>query len=305
MAIARMLFIGNANIRFAVGTPYIPAPAETLRSDANYTFAPGGRSALSAVAAAKLGFDTALCARVGNDYFGDRLREVFKKEGLHTANVTVDHENQTGLCLELVEQYGKTRSVLFPGANSSLDAKLAENAFACLPDAVIASLECDPQTVAAVSVYAKQRNIPFFLDATADWDLTAKDFPLETLAETEILILNEADAKLLSGVNPSNEENRKIACYKLYKRFDVKFIMLQLGNRGCFFYDGKYFNAISSADEEPVDPAGASEAFTAALVGEYLRTKDLRAAALFAGTVYSKTASKHGGFQSLPSRSDV
>ena len=53
MAKKRILFIGNAAIRFAVGTPYIPAPGESILSDGNYTFAPGGRSALSAIAAAE------------------------------------------------------------------------------------------------------------------------------------------------------------------------------------------------------------------------------------------------------------
>lgn len=305
MAVKRMLFVGNTHIRFAVGTPYIPTPGETIRSDANYTFSPGGRSALSAVAAARLGYDAVLCTRVGNDYYGDRLVEVFKKEKLHIANVTVDRENQTGLSLELVEQDGTVRSILFPGANRTLSGLHAENALSCYPDAIIASLESAPETVIRLSEIANERRIPFFLDASADRDAMPEDFPFESLSKTELLILNEADARLFSGIDPVNEEKRKLACYTMCKRFDVKYILLQLGNRGCFLYDGKYFSAISTFDDEPIDTAGASEAFVAALLGEYLRTHDLRTAAEFAGTVYAKTASKHGGFQALPSREEL
>ena len=128
------------------------------------------------------------------------------------------------------------------------------------------------------------------------------DFPFEKLGATELLILGEEDARLFSGIDPANEENRKLACYTIRKRFDVRYIVLQLGNVGSFIYDGKYFSAISGPESEVVDPAGASEAYTAALVGEYLHGGDLRSAAEFASAVYAATASRHGGYQSLPKK---
>lgn len=300
----RMLFVGGAQIRFAVGTSRIPTPGETIRSDANYTFAPCGRSILSAVAAARLGYDAAICARVGDDYYGDRLRDVCKKEGVQSANITTDRTLQTGLALELVEQTGAQRTVLFPGANQGLEPQHAENALSCYPDAIVASLEPVPETVTQLSVLAAERKLPFFLDATANRGFP-RDFPFEQLVRAEILLLDEEDAYTFSGVNPINEEQRKLACYTLRKRFDVRYILLRLGNRGCFLYDGKYFSAISAFDEDPVDIAAASEAFTAALIGEYLNTGDLRAAAEFANSVYAKTASRPGGYRSLPRRSEL
>lgn len=305
MAKKRLLFIGNADIRFAVGTPYIPAPGETIPSDANYLFAPGGRSALSAIAAARLGYDAVLCARVGDDYYGDRLTEVFKKEGLHIANVTVQRNCQTGLCLDLVEMDGTSRSIYFPGANGSLDHTYAEGALGCYPDAIVASLEADPQTVVKVSRLARERGIPFFLDGCTKKEAIPKDFPLESVECATLLVLNESDAKLYSGIDPVNEEKRKLACYTIRKRFDVQYIVLQLGTPGCFIYDGKYFSAISSCDVEEVDKAGASEAFTAAMIGEYMRTNDLRKAAEFATNVYARTVSVPGGYHSLPAKEQL
>lgn len=305
MAVKRILFVGNAYIRFAVGTPYIPAPGEAIRSEANYTFSPGGRSALGAVAAARLGHDAVLCTRVGDDYYGDRLVEVFKKEKLRITDISVDRERQTGLALEIVEENGTARSILFPGANISLSGAHAEGALTCYPDAVVASLESEPKVVIRLSELAYEHGIPFFLDASAERDAMPADFPFESLSRTELLILNENDAQLFSGIKPVNEEKRKLACYTIFKRFDVGCILLQLGSRGCFLYDGKYFSAISSPDDTAVDTAGASEAFTAALIGEYLKTGDPRTSAEFADTVYAKAASRHGGFQSLPYKNEL
>lgn len=301
----RMLFIGGAQIRFAVGTTRLPSPGEIIRSEANYTFAPCGRSILGAIAAARLGYDAAVCARVGDDYYGDRLREVCKKEDVHSANITVDPSLQTGLALEMVEQSGISRTILYPGANRSLALEHAESALTCLPDAFVASLEAEPSAIAQISALAAERGIPFFVDATAGRGVVPADFPFEQLSRAEILLLDEEDAYIFSGIHPVNEEQRKMACYALRKRFDVRYILLRLGNRGCFLYDGKYFSAISAFDEDPADLAGASEAFTAALIGEYLQTGDLRAAAEFANGVFAKTASKAGGYRSLPRRSEL
>lgn len=302
MAKKRLLFVGNAAIRFAVGTPYIPVRGESILSDGNYTFAPGGRSALSAIAAARLGYDAVLCARVGDDYYGDRLVEVFKSEGLHIANVTVKRECQTGLSLELTERDGTTREIFFPGANAHLDYTYAEGAMGSYPDAIVASLEGEPEMILRLSAVAEERGIPFFLDGSVRREAVPTDFPFEKLGATELLILNEEDARLFSGIEPGNEENRKLACYTIRKRFDVRYIVLQLGNVGSFIYDGKYFSAISGPESEVVDPAGASEAYTAALVGHYLHGGDLRSAAEFASAVYSAVASRHGGYQSLPKK---
>ena len=302
MAKKRLLFIGNAAIRFAVGTPYIPTPGESIVSNGNYTFAPGGRSALSAITAARLGYDTVLCARVGDDYYGDRLVEVFRGEGLRIANVTVKRECQTGLSLELTEPDGTTRDIFFPGANAFLDYSYAEGAMSCCPDAVVASMEGDTDMILRLSALAEERGIPFFLDGSRRKEAIPADFPFEQLGSTELLILNESDAKLFSGIDPSNEENRKMACYTIRKRFDVRYIVLQLGSVGSFIYDGKYFSAISGPESEVVDPAGASEAYTAALIGEYLHGGDLRNAAEFASAVYASVASRHGGYQALPKK---
>lgn len=305
MARKRMLFVGSAAVRFALGTPRLPAPNQTVLSDANYTFAPDGRSLLSAVAASRLGFDAVLCARVGDDYYGDRLVEVCRREGLHVSHVQAEPGAQTELLLDLVEESGSCRTIRFTGAGSDLSAEDTERAFVTLPDALVVSLEAQPETVLGAGAAAKEKDLPLFIDATVPHTSGFASFPFEQIPQAELLLLNEQDALIHSGIDPSNEENRKLACYTLHKRFHVHYIVLQLGSRGCFLYDGKYFSAISSFDAETVDPAGASEAFDAALIGAYMESGDLRAAADFANTVYAKTASRHGGFRALPTRNEL
>ena len=79
---ARILVTGSSNIDFVLKTSYVPAAGETLVTDGSYGFVPGGKGANAAVAAAKLGGQSILCSRVGDDAYGDRLLQILSENGV-------------------------------------------------------------------------------------------------------------------------------------------------------------------------------------------------------------------------------
>ncbi|MBQ3935153.1 MAG: hypothetical protein II715_04975 [Clostridia bacterium] len=301
----RILFAGSAEICFSVDAPGNSAGSLRVSPNGKYAFSPGGQGLLTSVAASRLGYDAVFCGRVGDDYYGDRLIGVCRSEGLHVSNVTTDRELQTGMALTLLEDGRLVRTVRLPGANKTLSGAQIEDAMSCYPDAVSVSADLPLAAVLRASSAASMQGLPFFFDAdTAGADLS--NFPFERLSKTEILLINELDADAFAGESSAgNEEEKKTACYNLCKRFPVKYVVLKLGKRGCFIYDGKYFSAIVSSDSDPLDPAGASEAFTAALIGEYLETGDLEKAARFANNISLLTASRIGAMSSLPTKEEA
>ena len=300
----RILFAGSAEICFFVNAPHYSALPTSTVHNGTYSFSPGGHGMLTAIAASRLGYDAVFCGRVGDDYYGDRLIGVCRSEGLHISNVTMDRDNQTGMTLRVQEDHNTVREIRMPGANLKLSGSQIEDALSCYPDAVAVSMEMPRQSVLQASSAASQQGLPFFLDiGPAGPDLT--DFPFERLNKTEILLINEKDAEAFAGESFGNEEKKKTACYNLCKRFQLKYVVLKLGKRGCFLYDGKYFSAIVSSDADPLDITGASEAFSAALIGEYLQTGDIEKAARFANNVSLLTASRIGGLSSLPTKEEA
>lgn len=299
----RILFVGTACVCFSADTPYIPAPGELITSRGNYDTCPGGHGLLSAIASGRLGGDPAFCACVGQDYYGDRLKEICKREGMHVSNVESLAEEQTALQVRLTEKDGTRRRIWLPGAASRLNAATVKTAFSCYPDAITVSSSCPEEVLIAASETAKERGVPFVLDEDPDGPLLDL-LPLEKLESAELMIVNEARSDGENGFCVSREDKQKQLCYALRKRANVHAIVMRLGSKGCFLYDGKYFSLVSAPDAETVDPDGTEAVFTAAFVGEYLSSHDLLKASQCANAAAGYTASRKGGYVSLPERKE-
>ena len=64
----KVIVLGSINMDLVVTTPHFAQAGETVTGQMFYT-APGGKGANQAVAAARLGAETVLVGRVGNDSF--------------------------------------------------------------------------------------------------------------------------------------------------------------------------------------------------------------------------------------------
>lgn len=301
MGAKRLLVVGSSNIDFMLSTPYIPAPGETLASEGAYSFVPGGKGANSAVAASKLGASVVFCSRVGDDAYGDRLISLFGEHGIDIRFVRTDKFEQTGLAVVMLEKGGTNRIIVYGGANRRIGESDVEAAFASYPDAVLTQFEISPDAVIAAARHASEDGLPLFVDAGP----ATPDFPLEKLGRVEILSPNETETEILTGIRPNNLENCLRASIALCNRVDIRFVVLKLGARGCYVYDGKYCDLISPFDVNAVDSTAAGDAFTAALAVEYLRTGDITHSAKFANAAGALAVTKLGAINSMPERASV
>lgn len=297
----RILVAGCSNINFSVNTPYFPAPNEKIISHGKYAFAPGGSGANSAIAAAMLGSDVALCSRVGDDSYGDKLIQLFTQSGINTRYVKVDRLEQTGMEVVIAERSGVNRTILYSGANSKISDSDIENALEVCPDAILTHLDLRSEAVIAAARSAAYDRIPLFVDAGT----ATPDFPLEKLENITIFSPNEDETEVLTGIRPNSLENCLRASIALCNRVDIRFVVLKLGARGCYVYDGKYCDLISPFEVEVADTTAAGDVFTAALASEFLRCNDITPAAVFANAAAALSVSKKGGVASFPTLEDV
>lgn len=297
----RILVAGSSNIDFLLSTPYIPAPGETLSSNGTYAFTPGGKGANAAVAAKSLGCDVVFCSRVGDDAYGDRLVALFNERGLDTRFIKTDRLEQTGLAVVMLEKNGTNRIIVYGGANKKISDTDVESAFSCYPDAVLTQFEIRDEAVIAAARNAAEDGIPFFADAGS----IKADFPLEQLEKVEVFSPNEVETELLTGIRPDTLDNCLRASIALCNRVDIKYVVLKLGARGCYVYDGKYSHLISPFEVNVVDTTAAGDVFTAALAAEYLRTGDILDAARFANAAGALAVSKMGAISSVPTLDEV
>ncbi len=298
---SRVLVISSANMDFVQRMAKVPAAGETVVTDCTYSYIPGGKGANSAVAFARLGADTVFCSRVGRDQNGAALRKIYEKEGIDTRFLIADEEYPTGLASILVEEDGMNRIIVYPGANNHIEENEIEEAFTTYPDCVFMQFEIPFDAVATAADYAYNQGIPLFVDAGP----VNAQVDLARLKKVEILSPNETECEALTGIYPDSLENCLKACIRLGSMVELKYVVLKLGRRGAFVYDGKYYHLVQGHKVNAVDTTAAGDVFSAALTYAYLKKGDILEATRFANLAAALSVTREGAFTSIPTLSEV
>src|SRR5258705_629071 len=111
----KIFVIGSSNTDMVVKSKELPLPGETILGG-TFLMNAGGKGANQAVAAARLGGDITLVAKVGNDIFGKQSIKDLKKENINTDHDFVDDEVPSGTALIMVNEEGENCIVVAPGA---------------------------------------------------------------------------------------------------------------------------------------------------------------------------------------------
>ena len=117
---ARLTVLGSLNMDISVTVPDLPVPGATVLGRAA-VFAPGGKGANQAVAAARLapgtGMSVAMIGCTGDDDFGRTLRAALRAEGIDDSAVRTVPGVPTGIAMITVDHAGENMITVAPGAN--------------------------------------------------------------------------------------------------------------------------------------------------------------------------------------------
>ena len=299
----RILIIGSSNLDFVMNMYKLPEAGETIVDNGGAAYIPGGKGASAAIAFSRLGAESVFCSKLGADIHGQKLYNYYKEIGLNTAYIKVDHENPTGLCVVMKEGEGRVRRVIYPGANAQLTTEIILEAFECNPDALYLGFEIPYPMVVAAAKVASSKGIPIFIDATS----ASKELDLEQLPPVEIFSPNEQEAQELTGILPTSMETSLRAALAIARKSKAKNVVIKQGARGAFLYDGKRYNTFPAVRaDKTVDTTSAGDAFTAAMVLEYLRTGgDIKEALKYGNVAAAITITRAGASSSIPTEAEI
>ncbi|MSO71784.1 MAG: ribokinase [Alphaproteobacteria bacterium] len=248
---------GSINLDQVMRVRRLPRPGETVLARGALT-APGGKGANQAVAAARAGARVAMVGRVGRDPQAEAALS-----GLRAAQVDLRHvatgEAPTGVAAVWVEESGENAIVVASGANALVSA-------ADLPDALLtagATLLLQMEVMAEANWAAIRRAQAAGMRVVLNLAPAAK-VPPEVRGKIDRLIVNEGEARALSGIDDPLAAARSLAA------LHGLVCIVTLGARGALAVgrDGGF--AISSLDITPIDTAGAGDAF----VGVFAASED-------------------------------
>jgi ribokinase len=121
----RLTVLGSLNMDISVTVPALPGPGATVLGGAA-AFAPGGKGANQAVAAARLGPPSGIGVRmigcVGDDDFGRALRAALAAEGVDDTALRTVAGVPTGIAMITVDRSGENMITVAPGANREVGA---------------------------------------------------------------------------------------------------------------------------------------------------------------------------------------
>jgi ribokinase len=106
---------------------------------------------------------------------------------------------------------------------------------------------------------------------------------------------------------PQGSESSLRAAYALYSKVKCKYVVIKLGARGAFVYDGKHFDMIPAyRPDKVVDTTAAGDTFTAALTLEYLRNgANISGAVKYGAAAAAISVSRKGASVSIPTADEV
>jgi sugar/nucleoside kinase (ribokinase family) len=127
-----------------------------------------------------------------------------------------------------------------------------------------------PAVQLSVIKQMKKRPKLIVLDTMNFWMETALDDLKEVLKEVDVLMVNDSEARQLSG-----EFSLVKAANKIMK-MGPEYLIIKKGEHGALLFHGNYvFFAPALPLEDVFDPTGAGDTFAGGFIGHIARTKDI------------------------------
>lgn len=300
MANARVVVVGSVNTDMVVKGSRLPGPGETV-TGGRFIMAPGGKGANQAVAAARLGAEVTLVAKVGRDVFGDQAIENYRREGILTDCILRDSSHATGVALILVDERGENLISVASGANHTLTPQ--EIAFAAdrirNADVLMLQLEIPMETVCAAAQIAAEAGVPLILDPAP-----AAPLPGGLLQHVAYLTPNETEAERLTGVTVTDEASARQAAERLLTA-GTRHVLVTLGAKGVLVADKEHAVVVPSVRVDAVDTTAAGDAFNGGLAWALASGMTLEDAVRNACRVGALSATRLGAQPSLPTKAEL
>ncbi len=283
------------------GMPSLGTYGQSISCD-SYNYVPGGKGANQAVAASKMGASVSMVGCLGKDENGEILLNNFHSFGIKTRDIIVSEDYNSGLAIMLISNLnGKYVSYHVKGGNahiSPLQVKKAldrENY-----DMVLMQLEMPLETVYETCRMTRERNIPVFLDAGP-----ACPICLENLEGVTFISPNEIETESLTGISVNTLDGIQEAAAFLFDKTKPKYVLLKLGERGAYLYDGKEGKLIPGFSVKAMDTTAAGDTFGGAFAKAYCCGKSVEDAVVYAHVASALCVSKEGGQTSIPTSQEV
>lgn len=296
----KVYVVGSINMDVVATAVRHPLVGETV-AGADLNYFPGGKGANQAVAAARVGAETFMVGRLGNDGFAQALSEFLGDQGIDLRHVKVAATHPSGTAL-IVVAGGDNTIVVVPGANETLDSADVELLDLKTSDVVVAQFETPMDTTAAVFRRASECGAKTFLNPAP-----AAAIPAGLLANTDVVVVNETELASIAGVAVDVSSDVSIQAGIDSARAHARQVwVVTLGAGGVLISDAASAGERVAGHEVTVkDTTGAGDCFVGVLAAGVAAGRELSSAAVIANAAAALCVQGAGAGPSMPNAEDV
>jgi len=287
-----IVVFGSMNMDLMVRVARAPRGGETLRG-LGFLANPGGKGANQAVACARQGARVAMVGCVGEDGFGQALRDALALDGVDVTHVRAAGES-TGVAIVMVDDAGENRITIIPGANALLKAAPEVLGQAATGQFLLLQLEVPMPEVVLAARLMRAKGATVVLNPAPVGRL-----PDELWSLVDILVMNEVEAAELAGLRVDDPASAALAASSLRRRGPSTAIVT-LGSQGVVVADGGGCRHFAALKVRTVDTTAAGDTFIGAMCAARAAGRSIDAAVMRGIQAATLCVTRAGAQASIP-----
>lgn len=293
----KIIVLGSLNMDLVTTVKRTPIVGETVIGSGLIQVA-GGKGANQAATIGRLGGSVSMLGKVGRDAFGEYLIDCLSIDGVEIDKIMISENNPTGTALIMVNEDGDNSIVVIPGANYDLvpediDVSMLGGNY------IVAQLETPLGSIEKSFKLARENGVTTVLNPAP-----AAALPESILQNTDLLIPNESEFKLLTGYDPNDEEMLRCGVSDLLAK-GVKTVIVTLGSKGAVLCEKDTTKYFTAQKVNAIDTTAAGDSFIGGLMYSLSNDKSMDEAIEFASQVAAITVTRAGAQSSLPTLDEV
>ncbi len=293
-----VLVVGSINVDYVINTDRLPKLGETI-TGRNFAMNFGGKGANQAVALAKAGCTVKMLGAVGKDFSGDLAVKNLENYGVDTSAV-LHTDSPTGAAVITVCG-GDNHIILDIGANGDITPEViaANEALIDWADIIVMQYEIPVESDIACAKMASEKGKMVILNPAPVKEVDKALYPY-----IDIIIPNEFEAQLITGVYPEGSDSAKQAITAL-KALGCKNALVTMGIKGCAYEVDGVTHYTGVFKVKAADSTAAGDSFIGGLCAKICEGWQMDDAVEYASATSAITVSRPGASASIPVAAEV
>lgn len=289
--------IGSINLDRTIRVKQMPKPGETMHTKEIFS-AGGGKGANQAVAAKRSEAVTNFIGAIGNDESGEMMRELLSEEGIDLSGVQTLEKQATGQAYIIVDDQGENSIMIHSGANNAFTPQQVKEHAEVIKasDFVVAQFESTLESTIEAFSIAREAGVKTILNPAP----ALEDVPEELLRVTDMIIPNETETEILTGIQVSDESSLKAAAEHLHQ-LGIEAVIITIGSKGAFYDVQGRSGIVPAFKVNAVDTTAAGDTFIGAMSSVLEKDfSNLEEAIKYGNKASSVTVQRFGAQPSIP-----